>query len=124
MMDSASYDITVRQGDTFRFEATYQGVNLTGYTAEMVISWGAYRSDEDPPVQAGEIMPTMAALGPDGKIVATMTNAQTSTIPVGGRGRAGPHITYQLRIRVANNPVTTLLSGSVDVRPNVFDLVT
>jgi len=120
--------LTLRRGDTFRFEATYKAddtpVDLTGYTAEMVISWPAYKSSVAPAVQAGEVACTMAALDSSGAIVGTLTIAQTALIPTSGPLYDGPTVLFQLRIRVSDNPVTTLLSGTVNVSPNVFDLVT
>lgn len=128
-MEAGQYEIVVRQGDTFRFSVTYrpggQPADLTGYTAELVISWPAWsalRADAAP-VAAGEVLPTMAALDATGVIVATMTVEQTASIPVSGLRRQGPAVTYQLRIRIDDDPVTTLLSGPVDVRPDVFELV-
>jgi hypothetical protein len=121
-MSGAEYEITIRQGDTFRLQLSYRSggapVDLTGYTAEMVISWPRWRSDTAPAVNEGEIMATMAALDSTGIIVATLDNEQTSAIPV------GPPVRYQLRVRVGDDPVNTILSGMADVKPDVFEYVT
>lgn len=118
---SGSYEITIRQGDTFNFSVAYKSggspVDLTGYTAEMVVSWPIYRSGNALPVEAGEVMATMASLDATGRISASMTIEQTASIPT------SPLAIYQLRIRNSDNPVTTLLSGSARVLPDIFEFV-
>lgn len=121
----AEYVLKIRQGDTFQFEATYLSagtpVNLTGWTAEMVITWPEYRSARER-IAEGEILCDMGALGTDGVITATLTAEETATIPVSGPVYDGPPVSCQLRI-TSGATVETLMASLVFVSPNLFDQV-
>lgn len=116
----AEYRISLRQGDQFNFQATYKAegvvVDLTGYTAEMVITWPTFRDDRGVMVDAGEVNLTMDALGSDGVIGAHLTAEQTETLP------AGKSMRWQLRITSGGDP-TTIIAGRAVAEPNLFDLV-
>lgn len=118
--------LKTRQGDHFAFHATYESdgtpANLTGYTAELVLTWSAYQSATSTRTEAGEILCTMAALDTTGVISGYLTSAQTATLPVGGGSRSGPSISWQLRITAAGES-ETLASGAVSVEPDLFALV-
>lgn len=127
MADSASYEIHVRQGDQFQFTITYKAggapVDLTGYTAAMVITWPQYQPKNRPLIPAGEIMLSIGALDSSGVISAGLLDTQTPDIPVSGSGRDGPQVTYQLRLTTSGGQNDTLLSGTVDVAPDLFEYV-
>jgi hypothetical protein len=118
------------QGDTFDFQATYKAdgsaVDLTGYTAEMVFTWSAFRYSDRPAIAAGELMATVTVPNPEtGVILAHIDADDTGLIPASGVNRVGPVVHYQLRIAAGDaTPTVTLLQGSADVAPNYFDLVT
>lgn len=127
MSNSDSYNIALRRGDKFDLSLTYKSdgspVNLTGYSAEMVISWPAFRPTDAAPVDAGEINLTSSGgditiTAADGLIAAHMDAPDTLDVPVGA-----PIVRYQLRIFTTTDDKQTLLAGEVSVLDDVFELV-
>lgn len=127
-MTEERYNVTLRQGDSFDFDITYKAdgvaVDLTGYTAEMVISWPEYFPRDAAPVTAGELNCDMTITALTGRIQAHADAADTGTVPTSGPTYDGPEVLYQLRLRQGSEPKKTLISGRVQVLPNLFDLVT
>lgn len=124
MTQEPTYRITYRRGDMFRFSLTYLSdgspVNLTGYNAEMIISWPRFRTDQAPPVAAGSIeMNTgngqITLGGAAGTITVERDAADPDPVPAGS-----PYVAWQLRIYSTALDKETLLSGNVDVLDNLF----
>jgi hypothetical protein len=128
MMRAEVTDLELHQGDTFKFalywEADGAVVNLTGYNADMVITWPDWFPANALPITAGEKNCTMTLTAATGKIEAHIDSTETGDIPLSGPYNDGPRVQYQLRVRQGAEAKKTLLVGNVNVFPNRFDLVT
>lgn len=120
-----TYRITYRRGDRFTFSLRYLAdgtpVDLTGFEAEMIISWPQYRTGRNPVVEAGQIL--MSTTGGDitlggaqGTIEVARDAADPDPVPFGS-----PYVGWQLRIYSTELDKETLLSGGVDVLNNLFE---
>lgn len=115
-MSNPTYKIALRRGDCFDFSLTYKAdgdlVDLTGYSAEMSIYW---------PRQADGFV-----AAPEGNLViaATITALsglmdfhvdEVTSVPQVNRAA------YQVRLTDPDDHVTTILSGPVDILPDLFE---
>jgi len=112
-MSAAQYDLTIEQGATWTLELVWKDetgtpIPLTGYTAKLWIK-SAYSSTAE--VQLSEAS-GISIDGPNGKLTATLTAAQTTALA------AGAYV-YDLKLTSPGGIATRLLEGDVEVKRQV-----
>ncbi len=124
MAVTAIYRPSLRRGDQFDMAITYLAegspVNLTGFSAEMIISWPAFRSAARR-LDAGTVLMTngtgeITLGGVLGTIDVHLDADKTDVVPF-----AGPQVKWQLRIFSTATNKETVLAGEVRVLDNLFD---
>ncbi len=116
------------QGDTETFVIEYTddagtAINLTGYTAEMLIEWGAAKTPITGVLTSPAGSVTLTSPSTDfatGKMTFTLDAATSATIPPSGQGYSNQQVSYVIRIEAAGGQLTTLLAGPMTVFPNRF----
>lgn len=121
----ASYRINYRRGDRFTFSLRYLAdgspVDLTGYDAEMIISWPDFRNGRGPMIPEGSILMDsdggeITLGGAQGTIEVARDAVDPDPVPFGS-----PYVAWQLRIFSTSLNKETLLSGEVYVLDNLFE---
>lgn len=122
---TATYRPAFRRGDRFDFSIRYLAdgtpVNLTGFSAEMIITWPAWRSSTRI-IDAGSVLMTtgtgeITLGGALGTIDAHLDADETDAVPF-----AGPPVAWQMRIYSTALNKETVLSGELLVLNNLFEV--
>lgn len=99
-------------------------VDLTGYTAEMVIAWPATYTKAAGSIVAGGVVLTGAITALTGAIAFHMeANAAGGTPNTTDDIPKIDDATYAVRLTAPNDCLTTILTGGIRIYPNQFESV-
>lgn len=117
---SKGYPLKTVRGDTFQFGVVYktdgQIVNLSGYTAQMVIAWARPSYSMAQPTVIGNLVVDGVITPSQGKIDFTLTPAQSTSIP------KDVSAYYAVRLTSPGGIKLTLISGDFTVEQNLFEV--
>lgn len=117
---SKGYPLKTVRGDSFQFGVVYktdgQVVNLSGYTAQMVIAWAQASYNGVEPVITGNLVIDGVITPASGKIDFTLTPTQTTNIP------KNINAFYAVRLTSPGGIKLTLVSGDFTVEKNFFEV--
>lgn len=119
---SASYNIKTTRGDTLNLTVVYkangQVVDLTGYTAQMVIAWVPPRGVQiidGQRVTAGHTVINGTIVAAEGKMVFSLSAEDSLDLP------KLSDMMYQVRLTAGPGDSQTVLTGNISVDNNWFE---